>query len=148
MANTLYRMNNDAMVGGSNYIQLRGGGCMVQIDDTQCNAYEIVIRRRCFDTPLVIPLNARAPMVKINIFGNVDNMFLDQGEVTMTGGKIEYLTTSSGSVNVKGPVNGVGTNSGNIVVNGNVKGDIDSITGDIDCRGCNMCIAEKNRTIK
>lgn len=74
------------------------------------------------------------PEINIVITGDIQNMEIDSCKTIEVQGNVKKIQTTSGDVIVKGNVEGdVTTMSGDLEVEGNVSGSAKTMSGDIKC---------------
>ena len=77
---------------------------------------------------------ASGPQVNVEIKGDINELTLDKGYVTIQG-DVNSIETKSGDVKVGNDVfNGLHTVSGDVEIGGNVDGNVTTVSGDVEAR--------------
>lgn len=70
-------------------------------------------------------------VIKVEIYGDCDELKTNSGDVTLNG-NVNSIKTQSGDIDIIGEVNGdIKTMSGDVKVKGNVHGKVSTMSGDI-----------------
>lgn len=73
-------------------------------------------------------------IINIKIDGDVDVLSVDVCESLTVDGNVKMVKTMSGDIEINGEVSGsVESTSGDIDVTGDIHGDVKTVSGDVDC---------------